>query len=122
MQGHMEFFVCDANDLEDPDGVVTQECFNKHPLNRAPYTGTGSPVDPNYPGRYHVDPPCREAEVEQNISVNFLDKEYDPYNIKMRYVLPEIECEHCVLQMHYRELFVQASLIFGLDNVGLYFM
>ena len=105
----MEFFVCDANDLEDPDGVVTQECFNKHPLNRAPYTGTGSPIDPNYPGRYHVDPPCRkEEEVEQNITDIYRDSE-EPYNIKMSYVLPDIECEHCVLQMHYRELFVQTS-------------
>lgn len=102
-KGHVEFFVCDANDLDDPDGVVTQECLNKHPLTRAPYTGAGSPIDPSYPGRYYVDPPCRKDEVEQNISSNFVSDDFEAYSVKMSYVLPDIECEHCVLQMHYSE-------------------
>eukprot|EP00752_Nemacystus_decipiens_P004741 g4320.t1 len=100
--GHFEFFICDVNDLNDPDGVVTQECLNKHPLTRSPDTGSGSPIDPNYSGRYYVDPPCRqEEEVEQNVSENFVGEEFDAHTIKMRYVLPEIVCDHCVLQMHY---------------------
>lgn len=57
-KGHIEFFLCDAADLEDPvNGVVTQECFNKHPLNRAADDDFNSPVDPNYTGRYYGNCP-----------------------------------------------------------------
>lgn len=53
-KGHMEFFLCDAADLEDPvNGVVTQECFNMHPLDRAADDDYNSPVDLNFPGRYY---------------------------------------------------------------------
>ncbi|CAN0394644.1 unnamed protein product, partial [Ectocarpus sp. 12 AP-2014] len=60
--GHCEFFVCNTDDMDDPDGVPTQECFNMHPLTRADDDGDASPIDPNYPGRYYVDPECREGE------------------------------------------------------------
>ncbi|CAM9970743.1 unnamed protein product, partial [Hapterophycus canaliculatus] len=93
--GHCEFFICNTDELEDPDGLPTQECFNKHPLTRASDDGGASPIDPNYPGRYYVDPECRKDETEQS------SNSVDGYNIKMRYVLPEIECEHCILQMVY---------------------
>lgn len=96
----MEFFLCDVQDLEDPDGVVTQECLNKHPLDRAPDAGDGSPIDLAYLGRYYMDPPCRKDEVEQDVSSNFHDS---TYTVRMRYLLPDIECEHCVMQMHYSE-------------------
>ena len=85
--------------MADPGGVVTQECFNKHPLSRAPDDGAASPIDPKYTGRYYVDPVCRGKETAQAKE----DKAPDGYNIKMRYVLPDIECEHCVLQMIYCE-------------------
>ncbi len=88
------------NDLDDPDGVVTQECLNKYPLTREYNADDASVIDPNYPGRYYTDPPCRKDEVEQNVSENI---PANPYNVKMRYRLPDIECDHCVLQMHYRE-------------------
>ena len=96
----MEVFLCDIGDLDDPDGVVDQECFNKYPLTRAYNAEDASTIDPNFPGRYYVDPPCRADEVEQDVSNNI---PANPYNIKMRYTLPDIECEHCVLQLHYRE-------------------
>ena len=48
----MEFFICDTQTMDDPDGIPTQECFNKHPLTRAE-GGSGSPIDPNYSGRYY---------------------------------------------------------------------
>ena len=64
-QGHCEFFICDSADLYDPEGVATQECLNKHPLTRAPDDGLASPIDPNYPGRYCVDPVCRVDKTEQ---------------------------------------------------------
>ncbi|CAM9871103.1 unnamed protein product, partial [Scytosiphon promiscuus] len=96
--GHLEFFICDTADLDDPDDVVTQECFNKYPLTRTPDANAASPIDPDYPGRYYMDPPCRKDEVEQNVGVWVPQ---DPYNVRMRYLLPDIECEHCVLQMHY---------------------
>lgn len=99
-QGHFEFFMCDIGDLDDPAGVPDQECFNRYPLTRAPEANAASQIDPNYPGRYYVDPECRKNEVEQNVSDNIPD---DAYSIKMRYTLPNIECEHCILQMHYRE-------------------
>ncbi|CAM9378424.1 unnamed protein product, partial [Ectocarpus sp. 8 AP-2014] len=93
--GHCEFFVCNTDDMDDPDGVPTQECFNMNPLTRADDDGDASPIDPNYPGRYYVDPECREEETEQS------SNSIEGYNIKMRYVLPDIECEHCILQMVY---------------------
>eukprot|EP00904_Undaria_pinnatifida_P004815 jgi/Undpi1/1463/HiC_scaffold_11.g04854.m2 len=95
--GHCEFFICNSADLDDPEGVATQECFNKHPLTRAPDDGSASPIDPNYPGRYYVDPECRADEIEQSKA----DDAPEGQNIRMRYVLPDIECEHCVLQMVY---------------------
>ncbi|CAM9420102.1 unnamed protein product [Ectocarpus sp. 6 AP-2014] len=96
--GHLEFFICDTQDLDDPDDVATQECFNKYPLTRSEGDGVNSPIDPNYPGRYYADPPCRENETEQD---------YDwraggGYVMTMNYDLPEnLVCEHCVLQMWY---------------------
>lgn len=50
-QGHLEFFICNTDEMEDPDGVPTQECFNKHPLTRADGDDSASLIDPNYPGR-----------------------------------------------------------------------
>ena len=99
-QGHCEFFICDSADLYDPGGVATQECFNKHPLTRAPDDVFASPIDPNYPGRYYVDPVCRVVETEQSKADDA------PYgqNTKSRYVLPDIECDHCVPQMVYCEV------------------
>lgn len=84
--------------MADPDGLPTQECFNKHPLTRSPDDGGASPIDPNYPGRYYVDPECRAGETEQD------ENTVEGYNIKMRYDLPEdLECDHCILQMVYCE-------------------
>ncbi|CAN0564356.1 unnamed protein product, partial [Laminaria digitata] len=97
--GHCEFFICNTADMDDPEGIANQECFNKHPLDRAPDDGSASPIDPNYPGRYYVDPQCRGKETAQGKET----KAPDGYNIKMRYTLPDIECEHCVLQMVYCE-------------------
>lgn len=97
-QGHFEFRLCDVS--SDPDSVVTQECLNEYQLTRASNYNDASAIDPNYPGRYYLDPPCRADEVEQNVSDELPD---GSYNVKMRYKLPDIECEHCVLQMHYRE-------------------
>lgn len=85
--------------MEDPDGVVTQECLNKHPLTRATDDGDASPIDPNFPGRYYIDPECRENETFQDLP----PEAPEGYNIRMRYVLPDIECDHCVMQMVYCE-------------------
>ncbi|CAM9620047.1 unnamed protein product [Ectocarpus fasciculatus] len=94
--GHCEFFLCNADEMDDPDGLPTQECFNRYPLTRAADDGDASPIDPNYPGRYYVDPECRAGETEQGSP----EGAPEGYNIKMRYVLPDIECDRCVLQMH----------------------
>ncbi|CAN0056945.1 unnamed protein product, partial [Laminaria digitata] len=97
-QGHIEFFLCCSDDLDDPDWVVTQECFNRHPLNRASDDSFNSPVDTDYPGRYYVDPPCRIDETDQTrpyLGGGVLD---DGHVTHMRYVLPDITCGHAVLQ------------------------
>lgn len=106
----MEFFICDTADLEDPDGVVTQECLNKYPLTRAPGDGVNSPIDPNHPGRYYVDPPCRENETEQ-----YPEEEYwragGGYTMTMNYQLPSgLTCDRCVLQMVNCEWLVDIDL------------
>lgn len=56
-QGHFEFRLCNAADLDDPDGVVTTQCLQMHHLSRAPDDGDASPIDPDHPGRYY---PVRE--------------------------------------------------------------
>ncbi len=117
-QGHFEFFLCDISDMDDPDGVVTQECLNRYPLDRAPEAAganSSSPIDPDYPGRYYVDPPCRKTEVEQTVSSNMPESSY---NVKMPYLLPDIECEHCVLQMHYREFTFTSFMYLGATCSG----
>ena len=107
----MEFFICDTADLDDPDGVVTQECFNKYPLTRADDDGVNSPIDPNHPGRYYVDPECREYETEQ-----YKEEKYwragGGYVMTMNYQLPaDLTCERCVLQMWYCECCLSLLLI-----------
>lgn len=102
--------------------MVTQECFNKYPLTRAPGDGVdrgNSPIDPNHPGRYYADPPCRENETEQ-----YEEEEYwraaGGYVMTMNYQLPvDLTCERCVLQMWYCECCLSLMLIFiflGLDR------
>ncbi|CAM9449279.1 unnamed protein product, partial [Ascophyllum nodosum] len=97
--GHLEFFLCDTSDLDDPEGVVTQGCFNMHPLDRAEDDGDASPIDPNFPGRYFVDPTCRSGETDQTI----LPGAFPGDVITARYQLPSgVTCSHCVVQMaHY---------------------
>ncbi|CAN0370386.1 unnamed protein product, partial [Ectocarpus fasciculatus] len=95
--GHLEFFICNADN--DPDGIPTQECFNEYPLTRAEGDDYNSPVDPNFPGRYYCDPTCRgkTGEVDQTKPRHAISGE----NMIMRYVLPDIECSHCIMQMVY---------------------
>ncbi|CAM9761192.1 unnamed protein product [Ectocarpus fasciculatus] len=97
--GHLEFFICNADEMEDPDGIPTQECFNEYPLTRAEGDDYNSPIDPDFPGRYYVDPTCRaeEGEVDQTKPEDAISGE----NMIMRYVLPDIECSHCIMQMVY---------------------
>ena len=108
-QGHFEFSICDASDV----GMPTQACFNQYPLTRANGDDDNSPIDPNYPGRYYLAPPCTAYERGQGINRNVdWDKEdaYEPYVATVRYNLPEITCTHCILQMHYCEFCFSANL------------
>ncbi|CAN0034653.1 unnamed protein product, partial [Ectocarpus fasciculatus] len=41
--GHLEFFICNSEDMSDPDGVVTQGGFNMHPLDLGADEGGGGP-------------------------------------------------------------------------------
>ncbi|CAM9175695.1 unnamed protein product [Sphacelaria rigidula] len=97
--GHLEFFICNSEDQSDgPEGVVNQGCFNMYPLTRASDDSDASPIDPDYPGRYYVDPPCREDETDQTKPDG---AEPGPINTA-RYQLPEgLICERCIVQMVY---------------------
>lgn len=105
-QGHFEVFICNTDELPDgADSVPTQECFNKYPLDRAADNDEFSPIDPNYPGRYFVDPECRKDEIELNRDL-IADAGSRGYTSHMRYVLPEgLECKQCVIQSVYRECY-----------------
>lgn len=97
----MEFFVCNADETADPDGIPTQECFNKYPLNRAVDDGDASPIDTNYPGRYYVDPECRASETDQSKPEGAME---EAYVITARYQLPlDLSCDRCILQLVYCE-------------------
>ncbi|CAM9920735.1 unnamed protein product, partial [Ectocarpus sp. 13 AM-2016] len=96
--GHLEFFICNAEDMSDPDGVVTQGCFNMHPLDRADDDGDASPIDPDHIGRYYLDPPCRAGETDQDT----LPGAYPGDVATARYKLPSgLTCSRCILQMVY---------------------
>eukprot|EP00904_Undaria_pinnatifida_P014036 jgi/Undpi1/9763/HiC_scaffold_27.g12219.m1 len=97
--GHLEYFICDSKDLEDgTDSAVTQECFNKHPLSRAADDADASPIDPNHPGRYFLDPPCRATETDQTKT----DGANAGYVATGRFQLPDgLSCTHCTIQMIY---------------------
>lgn len=100
VQGHLEFFLCDTADMDDPEGVVNQECFNMHPLDRAVDDGNASPIDPDFPGRYYLDPPCRSAETDQTL----LPGAFAGDVTTARYQLPSgVTCSRCILQMVYCE-------------------
>lgn len=96
----MEFFICNSEDLSDPDGVPTQGCFNMYPLTRSAGDDVNSPIDPNYPGRYYVDPECREEETDQEKP----EGAAGGYVMHMNYDLPAgLTCKRCILQMVYCE-------------------
>ncbi|CAM9688684.1 unnamed protein product, partial [Sphacelaria rigidula] len=95
--GHFEFFLCNTEDMDDPKDVVTQSCLNRYPLTRADGDDNNSPIDPAFPGRYYVDAECRENEVDQSKPEGAEEGQV----MNMRYRLPDITCEHCVLQMIY---------------------
>lgn len=67
-----------------------------HPLTRAAGDDVNSPIDPNYPGRYYVDPECREFETDQTKDI----RSAGGYVMTMNYQLPAgLTCTHCTLQM-----------------------
>lgn len=76
-----------------------QSCFNMYPLDRDPNDGEFSPIDPNYRGRYFVDPECRVDEADQTRAGH-----WGGHLVTMSFVLPaDLVCEHCILQTVYRE-------------------
>ncbi|CAN0065536.1 unnamed protein product [Ectocarpus sp. 6 AP-2014] len=98
--GHLEFFICNSADIKfGPTSKPNQECFNMNPLTRAEGDDVNSPIDPAYPGRYYVNPPCHVTEHPEALP----DGAQEGYVINMQYQLPEgLTCDHCVLQMvHY---------------------
>jgi len=94
--GHFEFYLCNKDDLVDPSGPITQDCLNKHPLKRTEGFPSTNPIDPKYPTRYYLDPKC-------SLSTEFFaDAAVTGWKVPtMRFDLPDIECEHCVLQFYW---------------------
>ncbi|CAM9637939.1 unnamed protein product [Ectocarpus sp. 4 AP-2014] len=98
--GHVEYFLCDASN--DLDSVPKQSCFNEYPLDRADDDSFNSPVDPDYPGRYYIDPPCRGENNEVDQTRPELEGVLMDGTVNhMRYKLPEIETTHAILMMRY---------------------
>ncbi|CAN0419755.1 unnamed protein product, partial [Scytosiphon promiscuus] len=96
--GHLEFFICNADDMTDPDGVVTQGCFNMHPLDRASDDDSASRIDPNHVGRYFLDPSCRASETDQSMPPGAFSGDV----VTARYQLPDgLTCTRCIVQMVY---------------------
>ncbi|CAN0556499.1 unnamed protein product, partial [Laminaria digitata] len=95
-------FICDAEDLPDgPDGLLTQSCFNKHPLDRAEDDeDQGGPIDPKNRGRFFLDPQCRAGETDQEMVPGATPGDV----ATARYQLPKgLTCKHCTVQMVYCE-------------------
>lgn len=108
-KGHLEFFICNSADLQyGPTSKPNQECFNMNPLTRAEGDDVNSPIDPAYPGRYYVNPPCHATEHPEALP----DGAQEGYVINMQYQLPEgLTCDHCVLQMVHCEFSKQGPYL-----------
>lgn len=113
-------FICNADDLSDgPDGAVTQSCFNKYPLDRAADDDDASPIDPAFPGRYILDPPCRASETDQSL----LDGAFPGDVATARYQLPSgLTCDRCVVQFVYCEYVVQLFILFRFQVIQIFAM
>lgn len=75
-----------------------------HQLNRAADDGGASPIDPSYPGRYIIDPPCRKDGELNPIPETPIKHMETAYQFTGRWVLPEdLACTHCILQIHHSE-------------------
>ena len=92
--------MCNADDMTDPNGVVTQGCFNMHPLDRAADDDTASRIDPNHVGRYFLDPTCRSSETNQSMPEGAFSSDV----VIARYQLLDwLTCSLCIVQMVYCE-------------------
>lgn len=97
--GFFEFHLCDVARC---GGEISAQCFadgHCHRLDRAPtYCDSGKhmscgPIDRKYPGRFYL--PCHGDGTAKGNNESFL-------STTMHYKLPKhLECEHCVVQMHY---------------------
>ena len=89
-RGFIELRLCDETH-------VTQECLLKYePLERVrfedDYTYSAQPIDPDYPGRFFLNPVCAFGQQS--------DRTYSGYKMTGRFKLPEgVTCDHCVIQM-----------------------
>eukprot|EP00752_Nemacystus_decipiens_P011645 g10338.t1 len=100
--GHLELFLCDSDELADPNGVVTQSCFNMNPLDRADDDGDASRIDPNHRGRYYVDPACRAEDGTDPTDQTKVEGATDGHVVTGRFKLPSgLTCSRCIVQMVY---------------------
>ena len=105
--GHMEFRVCDTSTVAGGGdsggdggagrGAVTQACFDAHgPLARVPGDSAVSPIDPQHPYRFFLEPRCAKDEGATVAGIG-------GHVMRARVRLPEAlvarGCAHCVLQM-----------------------
>lgn len=87
-----------------------------NPLTRVEGDSINSPIDPDFEGRYYVDPPCEGA----GGPVVLPDGAQHGQVMSMQYQLPQgLTCEHCVLQMVYCEFVELMALAQGWYRVRL---
>lgn len=93
--GFFELFLCDTDEL-DASGVETQACFNAHQLLRSPNDDAPQPIDPNYPGRYYLEPACLYRQFEGPVAGDDYSALLNTYGgrVRARYILPaNVTCE-----------------------------
>ena len=97
--GYVEMRLCsDANQL-------SQDCLNANQLIRVARSDDVTPIDPAYPGRFYLDPPCdasRPLEADA-YGYNYGNQLFGSgHAMRMSYQLPaNLTCENCVMQMYY---------------------
>ncbi|CAM9995942.1 unnamed protein product, partial [Ectocarpus sp. 12 AP-2014] len=92
--GHLGFFLCKTSD----DETLTHECFNEYSLDRVE-SPDEPPIDPVHPGRYFLDPPCRESEADQS---GVPPGAQGAQIVTATYKLPNgVTCDRCAIQMVY---------------------
>lgn len=105
--GFLEFHLCDVSRCR---GEITPLCFRKgacrqlrrarNPKCDSGYSKQCAPIDPEYPGRWYLPCPVHAHIVNVRPGTKMRADKYG-FPDYMKYVLPNMSCEHCVLHWFY---------------------